>query len=440
MRRIKLTKDNELIVFNTIILLIIRGGALIVALFTTPYYIKYFNNNEILGVWFTLLSVMNWVLNFDFGISNGMRNKLVEVFIQGDTKKTKDYISSGYITLCVFSVLLFTVMELGAHKVDWNSFLNISSESFGTAELLKTISIVLLSVCLQFIMKIINSIFYALQNSAVPGLLNLISNAGLLFYVITTVNLRKEGNAVTLAMVYLIASNLPLVLASVIMFLTSLKNCRPSIMHFKPAYAKEILGLGCKFLWLQIMQLLLCNSNEFFITRLLEPALVVEYQIYFKVFGIIGSIVAIISTPIWSAATKAKTEKNTDKIRMLTRQLYMIGGLASFCEFLLIPGLQIIFKLWLGKEAISVNFFTATIYAIHGSVLLWVYIVSSIANGLEELKIQIKFFIVGFLFYIVLTMVMSNILYSSAGIVLANALAMLPYCIFIGRKLSRYEL
>lgn len=79
-----LNPNEKIIVKNTFWAFVVKGGALVVSLFTTPAFIRYFNNNTILGVWYTLLSVLIWFLNFDLGLGNGIRNNLVKAYAEND--------------------------------------------------------------------------------------------------------------------------------------------------------------------------------------------------------------------------------------------------------------------------------------------------------------------------------------------------------------------
>ena len=95
----KVDKDSRNVVLNMVNTLLVKGGALVIALLTTPEYMRYFNNKSVLGVWYTMLSILTWVLYFDLGIGNGLRNKLVESIASGNIKKQKEYVSSAYIFL-----------------------------------------------------------------------------------------------------------------------------------------------------------------------------------------------------------------------------------------------------------------------------------------------------------------------------------------------------
>lgn len=79
---LKSNESNKTILYNTIGALLVKGGAIIISLYTIPAYLNYFNSQQILGLWFTILSVLSWILTFDLGIGNGLRNHLVPVLAQ----------------------------------------------------------------------------------------------------------------------------------------------------------------------------------------------------------------------------------------------------------------------------------------------------------------------------------------------------------------------
>lgn len=75
-----LGENSKIVIKNVFESFVVKGLSLIVSFATTPLFIKYFNDNMVLGVWYTLLSVLIWFLNFDLGLGNGIRNNLVKAF------------------------------------------------------------------------------------------------------------------------------------------------------------------------------------------------------------------------------------------------------------------------------------------------------------------------------------------------------------------------
>ena len=64
--KLKMTSnDNKIIIKNVIGAFIVKGLALFISLALTPTYIKFFNNEYTLGLWFTINSVLSWIINFD---------------------------------------------------------------------------------------------------------------------------------------------------------------------------------------------------------------------------------------------------------------------------------------------------------------------------------------------------------------------------------------
>lgn len=208
-------KDNTgIVIRNTMIATVVKGGSLAVALFTTPAYMHYFNNAEVLGVWFTLLSVLAWILNCDMGIGNGLRNQLVYAINAKDWLKAKKYISSSYFFLFGIGITILLSVLIVENYLSWNKVFNISSELVGERTMIKVVQILFIAIVLQFILRLATSILYALQEAFVPGLLNLATNLIMLIFVVFSNKIGENNNLILLAVVYLIAVNLPLVIAT----------------------------------------------------------------------------------------------------------------------------------------------------------------------------------------------------------------------------------
>jgi Na+-driven multidrug efflux pump len=422
-------KNTKNIVTNIIYSFGVKGLSMLIALFTMPAYMQYFKNTEVLGIWFTILSVLAWILNCDMGIGNGLRNKLVNSLAENNSEKAKKYISSSYLFLTMLSIIIIVLLIIVSQFISWNRVFNISTYALSSRNLNKAMVILLLSIIFQFVLRLITSILYALQKSFVPGLLGFSTNAIMLIFVLICNMSNNNNNIIQLAIVYLIAVNLPLLITTIVVFKTSLKNSAPSIRYYQNDYAMSTLKIGGAFLWLQLMAMVLVNTDSYLITLFIGNNAVVQYQIYFRIFTLIGTLIILMTTPIWSAVTKAQAERKYIWIKNIYLKIAAVGGIAILAEFVLIVPLQTIFDFWLQSKTIQVNYGYAIVFAISGSLFVWSSVITCFANGLNELKIQTIFFTIGALFNIPMAYIFTQITNSYISIVIANIFSILPYCI-----------
>lgn len=411
---------------NVVLSFGVKGVSLFVALFTTPAYISYFSNNEVLGLWFTLLSVLSWILNCDMGIGNGLRNKLVEAMSDGDEERQRTLVSSSYAFLVAVSVVVIVVAVLSG-AVNWNVVFNISQDAIPRDTLLAAVATVILAVCLQMVLNLIVSILYALQLAFVPGVLNLATNVLMLCYSLSSVAFGMGGSLVSMAVAYLLAVNVPLLVTTAVVFLRVAPQLRPGFRYADWRQAVSVLRLGVAFLWLQFMAMLLNNTDSYLITLLIGNDAVVEYQLYYKIFTLASTLTGLCATSIWSAATKAQAEGDYAWLARVFRKLSVIGLLLVIFEFLLCLPLQPIFDLWLGSASIKAELVPSLIFAAFGSLYLWSSIVTSFTNGLSELRVQTVLLTLGAVANIPLAVLFSRLTGSYLSIVVANIIAYVPY-------------
>ena len=421
------SRTNKEVIWNIIGAFIVKGGSLILGLFTMPAYMNYFSDANILGVWFTILSVISWIMTFDLGIGNGLRNKLPIALANNDKLMAKQYISSAYLSVVVLGTIIALIFYIVEPFIQWNSILNIDEKLISEDVLSLSIKIVIIGILLRFILGIINSILYAVQKAAVNNFISFIGSVLIFLYVKLAPNLGEEKNLIALSIIHVLATNLPLLAATIAVFASRLRYAKPNIKYFSIKMAKDILNIGIILLWLQIVWMVVSSMHSILITRLLNPGQVVEYQIYFKIFNTIASVLSLMLLPVWSAVTKAQAECNYRWINKINNILITFSLLTFVLDLIVISVLQYIFNFWLGENSIDVNYKYAFIMAVYNSVFIAHSANGSISNGLSRFKIQSIFMGLAAVLMIPISIIMIRITDSWIGVILATIISVLPY-------------
>ena len=431
-----LDTKNKTVISNVIGAFVIKGGALIVSLFTMPAYIKYFNNQEVLGVWFTMLSVLSWILSFDLGIGNGLRNKLVFAIDKNDRPLMKKYITSALISITGVVVGIMIIGTTIIPFIPWSDFFKIGGVISNDVIVIAML-ICFVGIMLQFIFNIVNSIYYALQLSAVNNLLALVTSVAELICVLLIKVDAIEQKLIIMSIVYVCCMLLPLIVAGIIIFATQLRDCLPSLKCFSKECAKQVVTMGGVFFYCQFAHLLICPVNQIIITSLYGPEFVVDFQIYHKLFTLPSMLVMLAITPLWSMVTKALAEGDYKWMKKLFAKLEIVIAVVAVIMVVMVLACQPIINLWLQDEAIEVDPVCAAVFGIIGLTVTYNSVVNTFANGVGHLKTQAILMTCMVVIKYILTFTLHNYL-PWISVIAINAGLFSVYCVIMHIRVRMY--
>ena len=243
----KIDLRTYIVVKNAIYSMGIKGLSIIVGLLLMPVYARFLLNQSVLGVWLTIISMLSWIFTFDLGIGNGLRNELTIAVAQNDTGAKRKIITSAYFSAIVICLVLAALLCIGVNFVDYFSLFHLDKSVIDERTVNNAIFLLIIGVLVQFVLKLINSVLLALHKSAIPNALSLISNSFMLIYLyLTPVHSINESFSL-LAVIFVIATNLPMLIATIAIFSTTLKDCVPSFKEFRMNDAKRIVKIGLAF-------------------------------------------------------------------------------------------------------------------------------------------------------------------------------------------------
>lgn len=395
-----------------------KAAAMLASFLAIPMMIHYLGQEQF-GVWSTLLTVMSWVVFFDLGVGNGLRNKVAEALAGNDKAEAANYIASGYSLIGLIALVLWAVVTGASYFVPWQAVFNTHAISEATLRL--TVQVAVFFVVFNFWLGLINALLGSVQKTALVALGQLISNVlALLFVFVLTKT--TEASIIYLALTY----GISLVAANVILsfwFYQQHSELRPT-PSLDTKHIHPLLSIGLKFFIIQIAVLVIFTTDKILITQLFGPQYVAQYEVVFKLFGVITFAHALISAPLWSAYTDAYHRGDMVWIkRMLRKQLIIFCGIVMaviVLGFLMQP----IIAIWIGPEIVVSVPLIITI-GMFVLVSTWNNIYAMFVNGIGDIKVQLYTAVIAMFLNIPLSIFfVKYFLLGLSGIVLATIVSL----------------
>ncbi len=363
---------------------------MVCSLLLVPITINYVNPTRY-GIWLTLSSIIGWILLFDFGLGNGLRNKFAEAKAKGDMELARQYVSTTYYTLSVVMLVLFLGIAFVNQFINWTSILNVDVSY--TDELRQVFGIVSFFFCINMVVNLFNSILTADQK---PGLSSILGAAGQIFSLLVVYVLTKttEGSLFNLALYYSGIPMLVVFLASIYAFrFTRYKECAPYFRSFKRQLVSSVTKLGIKFFVICLSMIFIFQVMNIIISRELGPDAVTEYNIAFKYFNILTTVILIVVTPFWSAFTDAYQKKDYQWMTSSIKKLETVWLFSILTALVMVILANPFYDIWIGDD-IHVQMATTVSIAIFISLFNLSQIYMFMINGIGTVMIQLLIYIV----------------------------------------------
>lgn len=404
---------------------IFKGLAIFASFLSIPLMIKYLGVEQY-GVWSTLLSIISWIVLFDIGIGNGLRNKISESLAQDNKQETHNYISTAYTIIGAISVILILIFLIASEYIPWQKIFNITSIS--NQELQSVVNITMIFLFLNFWLSLINQVFNGFQRTSLVVFNQFLSNIFSLLAVFILYTF-YESSLIKLAFAY----GISLVSSSLILSIWFFKKNRefiPKIKSFGLNYTKSITSLGFKFFIIQIAVIVIFTTDKILITQLFGPEYVASYDVVFKLFSVITILHGILMAPLWSAYSDAYHRGDIEWIKKAIKNQLKIYLLIIIAAILLIFLTKAIITLWIGKEIMIDNMLIIAM-ALFILVSTWNNIFAYFINATDNLNVQINTSIIAMIINIPLSIIFVRFFEMGVyGIVFATCISLSFFAIF----------
>ena len=405
--------------------LIYKVLGILVSFIAIPLMIKYLGNEQY-GIWSTILAIFSWIVLFDIGIGNGVRNKLAESLAKENKEEAQKYVSTGYISIGILSISLLVLFNIVAYFINWQIVFNTIIVT--NSELYLAVSLAGSFLIVNFWLSLINQISNGLQKSQIVVFNQFLSNLLSLFFVFILYKF-TEASLIKLILFY----GFSLLISNFLVTYWIFKNYEfliPKVKYFSKEYIKSITSLGFKFFIIQIAVVVIFTTDKIMITQLFGPEYVTNYDVVFKLFSIITIGHSLILAPLWSACSDAYHRGDIEWIKnSLFRQLqFFILIILGTIVLTFIAKYIIVF--WIGKDFIIDD---SLIYAMAVFVIVstWNNIFAYIINSTNNLNVQITTSLIAMFINIPLSIILVKYYnFGVEGVVYGTIYSLLFFALF----------
>lgn len=397
----------------------------VVSSFILIKYLVQYLGVEQYGIWAVILTLLNLVLYFDFGISNGIKNNLAESLARHDEFGGQEYISTGYILLSCIAVVLYAIFITASFFIDWNSVFNTSI--LDNNYLQKIVLVVVFFTLLNLVLSIANAVYSVLQSTHLITLNQFFSQIIALVFIVILYKWFSQS-LILVAIVYGTSLTFSTFVISTFFYKNN-KTLSPVVRLFNRDKAKGIFALGAKFLSLQLLFFFILSNDRIIIAQLLEPIAVAQYDIMYKYFSVLIIMHTLVNAPLWPLYTKAYQENDYGMFKTVFRKLRVL-----VLGYILIGGMLLVFSrdiinLWIDA---GMNFKLSNL--IYMFLMMNTLIIFSIfayfSNGINKTKVQFFSVLLGAAINIPLSVFfVKNLNMGLNGVLLATILSLSIFCI-----------
>lgn len=403
---------------NTAAMIGIRGISMILTLISAPIMLHHVDRADY-GVLLTLTSIVGWVGYMDIGLGNGLRNKLPELIAKNDFDSAKKTVSSCYATLTIYVAILITIFLIISPFVDWLEVLN--SPTSGAKEIKELTNVVFITFCIQFLLGLLNSILFAYQMPAFQSLFTFVGQTLALIALIIQVFMFNITSVLQIGAVNSIIPPFVLFCGSIGLFRGKFKKIAPSLKYVDFRSVSGILSLGLKFFVLQMITIVLFQTNSIIIAKVVNPEAVVEYNLAFKYVSLLTMIFTIVITPVWSATTDAYVRKDFTWIKKTISFSLKVCLISIFIGIMMLFVSKFIYGIWLGKDAIDISYSTTGLILLYISFEMLYKVYGTIINGTGKVFVQMVLTGIIAIIYIPLAILLGSI-WGLPGVLIANVI------------------
>jgi O-antigen/teichoic acid export membrane protein len=288
--------------------LVTRGLGILISLVSVPLTIGYLGQ-ERYGVLALIGSVLAWARLADFGIGNGLTNCLTAALARERLELARAHITTAIILFTCISLGLGVSVALAWPWIDWSQLFGVRGE-LARAEVAPAVAAAIVIFLMGFPLSTINRVYIALQQGRLGNYWGAVGRlASLLALVAVT---QTRGGLIWLIIAVSGTGLVVTLISGGWLFIRHKPALAPRLKTFRRESTGELLHIGGQFFLIQIMALVVFETDNIVIGHYLGAAEVAPYSITYSLFAFTSIIQSVLFSYVWVGHTDAIARGDID--------------------------------------------------------------------------------------------------------------------------------
>jgi len=326
-----------------------RGLALVVSAVTLPMTVRYLGPLQY-GVWVTISTTVIMLSVLDLGIANSLTNYISRAFAQDSEHMARQYYATAFWATSGIATLSGLLIALGWRWIHWGALFHLTDPVLARqAGQCAAISLTFFLASLP--LGLANKVLGGYQRIPVANGFSMLNSVLGMIAIVTTILL--HGSIVVLMASFCVAMLMGTLLLNLWVALRHRPRIHALPRYFHRAAARDILGEGILFFFLQVAGLIVFSSDNVIIAHYRGASEVTPYSVAWRLTTYATMLQSLLVPALWPAFSEAYVRKDMTWIRTTYRRI-MRGTVFSVGVAALILGVigRPIIRLWAGPAAV----------------------------------------------------------------------------------------
>ena len=314
-----------------------KALSMILLIVSVPLTLSYLGN-ERFGIWMTISSFAALLAFLDFGIGNGLLNRVAHSAADTKRERLPQVITNGLLLLCIVGAFVGTALLAISYFIPWHSLIKVNDPAL-VLEIRTSASTFAVVFGLSLPFLGLQRVFLGLQEGFLVHVATAIASIvslGLLLVVTSRQGAVPELILVTIG----VQAVAPIVLFPLLLRRRLLVRC--SLLQFRND-GSTLLRTGGGFFVLQLASMVAWGSDSLIVSSMLGASQVAILAVTYRLFQFVTQPLAMITNPLWAGYADAAARKDSKYIRQTLKTSMVL----SFSIALIGAAIVLAFHRWL---------------------------------------------------------------------------------------------